>query len=105
MASRHARIATVPEYQFVHVTATGTAVPVGNSVCTTAPTTITAGSIQTISPASMLNISQGMLINVAGGVGTAEDTQVISITGTTFNAFFANAHSGAYTISSHRGQF
>jgi hypothetical protein len=104
MASRHARIATVPEYQFVHVTATGTAVPVGNSVGTTAPTTITAGSVQTITPASMLNISQGMMLNFAGGVGTAEDVQVISITSTTFNAFFANAHSGAYTISSHRGQ-
>jgi uncharacterized protein (UPF0333 family) len=105
MASRHARIATLGEYQFQHITGTGTNVPVGAAVGTASATTITAGSVQAVTPTTMKNIVPGMMLNFAGGTGTAEDVLVISTTSTTLTANFVNAHSGAYTISSHRGCF
>ncbi len=104
MASRHIRFSPVTEYQCQHVTATGTNVPVGTSVGTTAPTTIVAGS-QVVTPASMSNIQVGQYLNFAGGTGAAEDVLVTAVTSTMFTATFVNGHSGAYTISSHKGVF
>ncbi len=75
MASRHVRFSPVTEYQTQHVTATGTNVPIGTSVGTTAPTTIVAGS-QVVTPASMSNIQIGQYLNFAGGTGAAEDALV-----------------------------
>src|SRR5256885_13768992 len=90
------------QYRPLHITATGTGVPVGNNVATTAPTTITAGADRVVTPASMANITVGRWLNFAGGTGTAEDVVVQTVTATTFTADFVNGHSGAYTISSQR---
>jgi len=104
MASRHARFAPVAEYQTQHVTSTGTNVPIGPNVATTTPTTIVA-STMAVTPASMSGIVPGTILNLNGGTGAAEDVVVLSITSTTFTATFVNGHSGAYTISSHKGVF
>ena len=90
------------QYRPLHITATGTGVPVGSNVATTAPTTITAGADRVVTPASMANITVGRYLNFAGGTGTAEDVVVKTVTATTFTADFVNGHSGAYTISSQR---
>lgn len=89
----------------MHITATGTLVPVGLCVSTTSATTITAGSNVVVTPANMANIQVGMTLNFANGTGTAEDVKVKSVTATTFTADFVNNHSGAYTILSRRGTF
>lgn len=70
------------------------------SVATTAPTTITAGSRQTVTPAAMTGIVPGMALHFSGGTGTGETVYVLAVTSTTFDAFFVNAHSGAYNITS-----
>lgn len=103
MAKRHSRFAQVGEYKSLRVNATGTVVPVGNCVSTTAPTTITAGNGVVVTPASMSHIVQGILLNFANGTGTAEDVIVLSVTSTTFTANFVNGHSGAYNITSRKG--
>lgn len=90
------------EYRPQHITATGTAVPVGNNVSTTSGTTIVAGSNVVVTPVSMVNIVAGRILNFAGGTGTAEDVLVKSVAATTFTADFVNGHSGGYTISSQR---
>lgn len=103
MAVKHSRVSPVLEYQPLHITATGTIVPVGLGVSTTSSTTITAGNGVVVTPASMANIYAGMILNIANGTGSAEDITVSSITSTTFTANFVNNHSGAYTIISRRG--
>lgn len=105
MASRHARRAPVYEYQPLHITATGTTLPVGLCVSTTSTTTIVAGSNVVVTPASMINIQVGMILNFANGTGATENVVVKSVTATTFTADFVNGHSGAYTIISRRGSF
>lgn len=105
MSSRHERYAPIGEHQPLHVTTTGTTVPVGKAVSTTSSTTIAAGSNVVVTPASMNNIEVGMMLNFANGTGTAEDVKVKSVTATTFTADFVNNHSGAYTIISRRGAF
>lgn len=100
MAGRHARVATVPEYQPLRINATGSFIPVGTAVNTSSATTITGGQNNTVTPASMNGIYIGKVLNIANGTGTAEMVTVISITSTTFTAFFANSHSGGYTICS-----
>lgn len=105
MSSRHARRASVGEYQPLHITATGTNVPVGKCVSTTSSTTITAGTNVVVTPASMANIEDSMVLNFANGTGAAEDVIVTSTSSTTFTATFVNNHSGVYTIISRRGSF
>lgn len=105
MASRDARTAPIGEYTPLHITTTGTLVPVGLVVSTTAPTTIVAGAGVVVTPVSMVNITLGTILNIANGIGSAEDVMVKSMTATTFTADFASGHSGAYTIISHRGTF
>lgn len=105
MASRHARYSPVGDYKPLHITATGTSVPVGRVVSTTSATTIVAGSNVVVTPASIANITPGMILNIANGTGSAEDIVVKSVTTTTFTADFVNGHSGAYTIISRRGTF
>ena|SRR2546421_94017 len=101
----HSRTESVGPFIPVHITATAaTAAPVGKNVSTTSATTIVA-STMAVTPASMLNIVPGLRINVSGGTGAAEDTQVISTTSTTFTATFVNGHSGAYQIVSFRGVY
>jgi len=101
MPQRHSRYATVGEYLPLHITATGTLVPVGRCVNTTA-SAITAGSNVVVTPASMNGITPGVTLNIANGTGTAEDVVVKIITSTTFTADFANNHSGSYNIMSRR---
>lgn len=103
MAVKHSRFTPVFEYVPLHITATGTTVPVGLCVSTTSSTTITAGNSVVVTPVSMSNIVSGMILNIANGTGTAEDVVVSSVTSTTFTTNFANNHSGAYTIISRRG--
>ncbi|HZU01526.1 MAG TPA: hypothetical protein VFA10_17795 [Ktedonobacteraceae bacterium] len=105
MPQRHTRYAPVPEYTPLHITATGTLVPVGNCVNTTSSTTITAGSNVVVTPASMNGIYVGQKLNFANGTGTAETVVVTATTSTTFTATFVNNHSGAYTITSMSGTF
>lgn len=100
---KHSRVAPIFEYVPLHITATGTLVPVGLCVSTTSSTTITAGSGVVVTPASMANIYQGQILNIANGTGSAENVTVSAISSTTFTANFVNNHSGAYTIISRRG--
>lgn len=102
MASRHAPVAPIGQYQPLHVFATGTAVPVGLAVDTTSVTTIVAGS-QVVTPASMAGIRLNQFLDISGGTGAAETVQVTAVTPTTFTATFANGHSGAYHITSKCG--
>lgn len=91
------------QYRPFHISSTqATAAAIGNNVATTSSTTITAGNGVVVTPASMQNITVGRWLNFSGGTGSAEDVQVLSVTGTTFTANFVNNHSGAYVISSQR---
>jgi len=103
----HVRYSPIGDYTPLHVTSTGTTVPVGSLVSTTSATTITAGANVVVTPASMSNIFAGMQLNVANGTGTAENVLVTAIDkgAGTFTATFANNHSGAYTIISLRGSY
>jgi hypothetical protein len=105
MASRHERRAPVYEYQPLHITATGTTVPVGMCVSTTGSSAITAGVKVTITPASMTNILVGMYLNLSNGSGTHEDVVVLSTTSTTFTAKVVNSYASGFTIISRRGSF
>lgn len=105
MAKRHNRRAPIYEYIPLHVTSTGTVVPVGKLVGTTATTSVAAPGSVAITPASMANITIGMILNISHGTGTAEDVVVSAITSTTFTATFANTHSGTYNICSYKGTF
>ena len=100
----HSRSDSLSPYYPIHISATGTALPLGANVATTSATTITAGSNVTVTPASMTNILQGMRLNFSGGTGTAEDVIVKSVNAVagTFTADFVNNHSGAYNIISYR---
>lgn len=69
-------------------------------VSTTLGTATTAGSIQTVTPASMAGIIPGMVLRIDSGGGAQEDVVVLSIAATTFTAFFANVHTGAHTVTS-----
>src|SRR5579859_6451209 len=104
MATRHVRYSPIGEYQPLHITATGTLVPVGKTVNTTA-SAVLSGSGVTVTPASMSNITVGMSLNFANGTGTAENVTVLSTTATTFTANFVNGHSGSYNITSLSGTF
>lgn len=103
MAVKHSRVSPIFEYEPLHITTTGTLVPVGLCVSTTSSTTITAGNGVVVTPASMSNIYLGQILNIANGTGSSEDVTVTGITSTTFSANFVNNHSGAYTIISRRG--
>lgn len=100
MPGRHGRLAPVGEYQPLHITATATFQPVGTAVNTTSGTAITGGQNNTVTPGNMNGIYPGKVLNVANGTGSPEMVTVISITATTFTAFFANSHSGGYTLCS-----
>lgn len=69
---------------------------------TTSSTVVTAGSVQTITVASMNNIFINSSVLISGGTGTAETVVVQNINygAGTFTAFFANAHSGTYNVTS-----
>lgn len=105
MASRHARIAALGEYTPLRLNASGTLIPVGLCVSTTSGTSIAAGNNVVVTPLSMAGISVGRTLNIANGVGTAEDVVVKSVTSTTFTADFLYRHIGAYTIISRRGTY
>lgn len=97
MASRHAPVAPIGQYQPLHVFSTGTVVPVGNAVDTTATTPIAGGgAATTVTPASMAGIFQSKRLLVIGGLGTSEIVSVSSVSPpgnpTTFTATFQNAH-------------
>lgn len=68
-------------------------------VNTTSSTTITAGT-NTVTPASMANLYNGQQLVFSGGTGAKETVVIYNLTSTTFQANFANGHSGAYTITS-----
>ena len=68
-------------------------------VNTTSATTVVTG-VNTVTPASMANIQVNSQLVFSGGTGATETVTVQSVTATTFNANFANGHSGAYTITS-----
>lgn len=68
-------------------------------VNTTSSTTITAG-VNTVTPASMAGLYNGQALTFSGGTGAAETVYIYNLTSTTFQALFANGHSGAYTIVS-----
>lgn len=105
MASRHGRVTTLSEYVPLRINTAGTLVPVGLCVSTTSGTSISAGSNVVVTPLSMAGISVGRTLNIANGVGTAEDVIVKSATSTTFTADFLYRHIGAYTIISRRGVY
>lgn len=105
MASRHSRVAILNEYAPLRINAAGVLVPVGLCVNTTSGTSINAGSNVVVTPLSMMNILPGRILNIANGVGTAEDVVVKSVTSTTFTADFLYRHIGAYTIISRRGTY
>ena len=106
MTKRHNRTAPIDEYVPLHITSTGTNVPVGTLVATTATTAITAGQTIAVTPASMTNIIVGMQLNISHGSGGAsEDVTVLSISSTQFTATFQNAHSGTYNICSWKSTF
>jgi len=68
-------------------------------VNTTSVTAITAG-VNTVTPASMVNITTSQLLFIADPAGTSEFVTPSGVTGTSFTATFANAHSAsAYTIT------
>ena len=70
-------------------------------VNTTSATTVVSG-LTTITPASMSNIYLNSRFVFSGGTGATETVVVtaINFTAGTFQAVFANNHSGAYTIQS-----
>jgi len=68
-------------------------------VSTSSATTITAGT-RTVTPASMAYIFVGTQLVFSAGTGATETVTVLAVTATTFDATFANGHSGAYTIVS-----
>lgn len=105
MAKRHNRRAPMYEYIPLHVTSTGTVVPVGKTVGTTSSTAVAAPGSVIITPTSMANITLGMILNISAGTGTAEDVTVTATTSTTFTATFVNTHSGTYNICSYKGTF
>lgn len=105
MASRHGRIATLSEYAPLRINTAGALVPVGMCVSTTSGTSISAGANVVVTPLSMAGIAIGRTLNIANGVGTAEDVVVKSLTSTTFTADFQYRHIGAYTIISRRGVY
>jgi hypothetical protein len=65
---------------------------------TTATTAVASAGLATITPASMANIFAGQSLDISGGTGTAETVIVQKTTSTTFDAVFANTHSGTYNI-------
>lgn len=73
------------------------------TINTTATTAISAGSTTTVTPASMAGIALNSVLSIGLGTTPYEVVLVTAVTGTTFTAYFANAHSGTYTIKS--GQF
>lgn len=103
----HGRTSVVGDYLPLHITSLATsATAVGASVNTTSATTIVAG-LNTVTPASMANLVEGQWLNFANGTGAAENVQIFNINTVagTFQANFANGHSGAYTIISLRGTY
>lgn len=69
------------------------------TVNTTADTTLTAGSYQTCTPASMAGIAVGSVLMVGLGTDTYENVLVTAVTSTAFTAYFGAAHSGTYTVT------
>lgn len=83
-------------------------IPVGRTVSTSSPTSITAGSNVVITPVSLIGFYIGQRINISGGTGTAEEVQVSAINqaaGTVTFASVANNHSGNYLLTSKNGTF
>lgn len=70
---------------------------------TTLGTAVTGGQISTVTPAAMTNILPGCALVVDSG-GPQEVVYVISVTKTTFTAFFANSHTGTAAVVSNAVQ-
>ena len=68
-----------------------------NTVSTTSSTTVAPGLV-TATPASMNDIAVGTLLGINVTQSDAELVYVTAVTGATFTANFANAHSGTWTI-------
>ncbi len=68
-------------------------------VNTASATTITAGT-RTVTPTTMANIFVGTQLVFSGGTGATETVTVLAVTATTFDATFANGHSGGYALTS-----
>lgn len=100
MANNHARSAPIYEYKPLHITATGTAVPVGNVVGLgkSSMPAIAAGTnvVVTLTASQMAGIYVGMRLNVNDGT-QHEDVVVSARTPTSFTATFANS----YTINNY----
>jgi len=92
----------IPQYKMLHITGAGTLVPVGLCVNTTIAATITAGSNVTITPSSMVNITKGKRLNIVNGA-TTDNITVISVTGSTFVATFANSYGASSNLYSVDG--
>jgi hypothetical protein len=102
MAGRYPRRAIVPEYKALHITSTGTAVPVGRCVSTTSAAALTAGSNVTVTPASMVNIMAGMYLNFTDGTHN-ENAQVLTVSASSFTVNLQNSYAGGVQIISRTG--
>jgi len=68
-------------------------------VNTTSISPITAGQLNTVTPASMANIVPGMILIINQNIGSQFNfVLVLSTTGSTFTAYFNTAVTGAFTI-------
>lgn len=70
-----------------------------NTTIGTAVTAGQAGSVQTVTPASMTGIKAGMALGVGSG-GTFEVVYPYNITATTFTAYWAFAHANSDAVTS-----
>lgn len=91
----------IGQYVPLHITATGTQVPVGIAINTTTSTSIAPGSV-VVTPTSMTNIIVGKRLNIVNG-SNWENVTVTAITGTTFTATFTGTYSGTTNIYSVDG--
>lgn len=69
-------------------------------VATVSSTTTTPGSIQTITVASALNIVPNMWLTIDTSTLT-ETVKVLTVSGSSVSAYFANAHSGTYLVTAN----
>lgn len=94
----------IPQYKVFRITAltTATPVPIGLAVNTTIAAAITAGNSVTITPLAMTNITKGKRLSIVNGA-TWENITVLSVTGTTFVANFANSYGTASNLYSVDG--
>ena len=70
-----------------------------HAVFTTLGTSVVAGAVQTVTPATIAGIRPHLSLIVDPGLTNQETVQVLSVAGPSFTAFFATAHAGTATIT------